>query len=247
MQAGRNRRRLAGAMLAALGFAIAGAGAALLYRTAQTGSDVESGNGIRNGGLSLSETVLNGTTERLGLRAGPRANADELGALTFLHYALAEAAVGRGDRKGWIRELLAARASARQALALEPTRADVSLALAEIEFLLHGAGKPADTALELSFLTAPRELWIVERRIGLGFKLIATAGPDLRSLVAGDVRALGQPYRDTSYYRELARAAYLAGPAAIAFVRGVLATVHEQPLQIFDSDLAQMEAERARN
>jgi hypothetical protein len=237
----------AGAILIALGLATAGSGITLLCRTLKTTDDVVVGNRVRNGGLQLSKAELDDTIERLTIEARPSVNADEGGALTFLHYASAEAAAARANRLAWIRELLAARASARQTLALEPMRADVSLALAEIEFLLRGPGKPVYAALKLSYITAPRELWIVERRIGLELMLVPTAAPEILSYVEDDVRSLGQPYRNTGFYRELARAAFVAGPPAIALVRRVLASVHEQPLQIFNQDLAQMEDEKARN
>ena len=129
---GRRAHSFATVTLIAAGIIIAAAGATLLYRTVKTADLIATAYGVRNGGLSLSEAELNATIARLAEAAGPQADADQEAALTFLHYASAQAAAARGDKGTWLRELLAARVGAREALALEPTRADVSLALAEI-------------------------------------------------------------------------------------------------------------------
>jgi hypothetical protein len=176
------------------------------------------------------------------LEALDGASAAELGALAFFHYAAADEALVRADRTAWQRELIAAGAAARQALSLSPARADLALALAEIEFLRGGPGPNVYQPLELSYHTAPRELWVVQRRIGLGLRLIAVAPRDIVERVISDVHILGEPFRDTDQYRILAQAAYVAGPAALAIVERELGRGHPWPFGAFEKFLSEFRA-----
>ncbi|HZB93311.1 MAG TPA: hypothetical protein VE397_17825 [Stellaceae bacterium] len=200
---------------------------------------VRTGDGVRNGGLRLSRAELLDAAARLEAASGPSPDAEEAGALTFLHYAAADAAAEGGDSAGAVRERAAARAMAVKTLAAAPTRADVSLALAELRFLDGKDRGEIVRPLLLSYETAPRELWIIERRIGLGLRLAATAGPDLMPHIIADIRTLGEPFRSTDYYRELAVAAWRAGPYAVALVGRELAP---EPLSFFNRDLGQLAA-----
>lgn len=161
--------------------------------------------------------------------------AEAAAARMFRHYAAAATA---SDYLHWRRELLEALAAGRQALTENPARADVSLQLAAIEFWLFGAGDAVYAPLRLSFVTAPRELWIIERRIGLDLELVADAAPDLQADISRDIQVLGEPFRDTGNYRILARAAAAAGPLAAARVRKELGPDPPYRLQLFDAYLA---------
>jgi hypothetical protein len=197
---------------------------------------------VRNGGAQLTMAQRDAAIAHLEALPGP--GADALAALAFLHYAAADDLAARHETERWRDELIATGAPARRALALAPTRADVALMLAEVEFLRGGAGTRVYAPLELSYDTAPRELWVVKRRIGLGLRLVATAPGGLGDRIAGDIRILGEPGRDTDNYRVLARAALLAGPAAIATVRRELGLGHPWPFQIFEQYLIELNAQR---
>lgn len=213
-----------------------------LERTWRLAAWIAAGYAVRNGGAQLTTAQRNAVIAHL--EAAARPGADALAALTFLHYAAADdPAAGRGTERRRD-ELIATGALARRALAVAPTRADLALVLAEIEFLRGGAGPAVYAPLELSYDTAPRELWIVERRIGLGLRLIATAPRALGDRIADDIRILGEPFRDTSNYRVLAREAFLAGPAAIATVRRELGLGHPWPFQIFEQYLTELNSQR---
>lgn len=197
---------------------------------------------LRSGDETLSADRLAAGIGQLEQVRAP--NADEYGALAFLHYAAADNALVRRDRMLWQQELDAAATDATEALVRSPTRADLSLILAEIEFLRKGAGPEVYRALTLSYWTAPRELWIVQRRIGLGLRLIAVAPPDLADAIVGDIHILGEPFRDTERYRILAQAAFVAGPAAVGVVERELGLGHPWPFQLFEQDLAELSSKR---
>jgi hypothetical protein len=217
------------------GLAIAAGGGLLLYRTMRSAGAVAAGYGIRNGGAKVTGEEREAAIRRL--EAITRPDAEDEDALTFLHYAAADAAARRHDAALWRRQLRATKKAARATLGLSPTRADAALALAEVEYLLGAPTDAVERPLLLSYLTAPRELWVIERRVGLGLKLAAVASPRLEAHIESDIRILGEPYRSTGNYRILARAAFDAGPAAIALVRDVLARGHPWPFHFFNEDL----------
>ncbi|HEV2302423.1 MAG TPA: hypothetical protein VGR91_12720 [Stellaceae bacterium] len=214
----------------------------LLYRTLRAADAVAASYGVRNGGIELTRNELDSAILRLA--ALPLPGADEEGALTFLDYAAADGAARRHDEAQWRRQLLATREAARRTLLLSPSRADVSLALAEVEYLLHAPRQAVEAPLELSFASAPRELWIVKRRIGLGLRLAPDASPRLEKHIESDIRILGEPFRSLDNYWVLARAALRAGPAAIALVRQILARGHPWPFQFFNQDLDRLSARK---
>jgi hypothetical protein len=195
------------------------------------------------GGEPLPPARLEAGIARLGSLHDP--DGAELGALAFLHYAAAEHAIARNDIEGWRRELTEAAEAAKRGLSVAPTRADLALVLAEVEFLQHGAGAAVYAPLALSYRLAPRELWIAQRRVELGLRLLAVAPPEIGDAVMSDVRMLGEPFRDTSRYRILAQAALAAGPAAVTAVERELGRGHLWPFQIFERDLAELSAQRA--
>lgn len=225
------------AILIVLGLGVGLGGISAVSRELVAGNLVRTGYGVRNGGLMLSLPELLTTASRLAAATAPSPNAEEAGALTFLDYAAAMASMDSGDKATMTRELAAARIAAVQTLSLAPTRADVSLALAEIELLSGKDREAISRPLLLSYVTAPRELWIIERRIAIGLRLAAEATPDLMPHILSDIRTLGEPFRSTDYYLELARAARNGGPYAIALVRRELAAIDDQPLQAFNADL----------
>lgn len=227
-------RRIVASLVLVLGFGIAGGGAVLLWRTGATAGPVATGYRARSG-AEPSRAEIGWALAALDRRSG----ADPAAARLFLRYALANRAP---DRLEWRRQLLAALDDGREALAASPGRADVSLALAEIEFLLFGPGQSVYDPLRLSFMTAPRELWIIDRRIGLGLKLIPSAPADLREDIASDIRVLGEPFRDPHNYWILARAAALASPDAVAVVRAQLSRGHPWPRQLFEQYFAELSA-----
>jgi hypothetical protein len=239
-------RRLGDKLCAAgflvVGLGIAAGGGLLLYRSLRSADAVAAGYGVRNGGIELSGKELDAAI--LHLRALPLPDADEEGALTFLEYAAADRAARARDGARWRRDLLATREAARRALYLSPTRADISLALAEVEYLLHAPQQAVEAPLELSFVSAPRELWIVKRRIGLGLRLAADASPRIEDHIESDIRVLGEPFRSLDNYWVLARAAAAAGPIAIALVREILARGHPGPFQVFNQDLDRLPARK---
>ena len=236
----RRSNSLATAGLVLLGLGIVACGGLLLYRSLRSAEAVAAGYGVRNGGIELSGKELDSAILRLA--ALPLRDADEEGALTFLHYAAADQAARRRDQQEWRRQLSATRIAARRTLSLSPTRADVSLALAETQYLLHAPRQAVEAPLELSFVSAPRELWIVKRRIGLGLRLVPDPWPRLEDHIESDIRILGEPYRSLDNYWVLARAALRAGPAAIALVRQILARGHPWPFQFFNQDLDRLSA-----
>ncbi len=237
----RPRIAYSGLILVVFGLAIAAGGIQLVSRTLATGAMTRLGNNVRNGGLQLSKAALVATAARLDAASAERRTGEEAGALTFLYYAAAEDSMRNGNAAEAQQELAAAKAAARQTLQLAPTRADVSLALAEMEYLT-GANRDAIAKpLLLSYQTAPRELWIIERRIGLGLRLADQASPELLRYIVSDIRTLGEPCRDTALYFELARAAFNAGPYATALVRRELAAINDQPLRAFNQDIDQLE------
>lgn len=231
--------RLSAAAALLLGAGVSLLGYDALSRALSVDALIRAGEGVRNGGLRLSRAELSDTAARLEAASDPSPDAEEAGALTFLHYAAADAAAERGDVAAAQRERATARAMAVKTLAAAPTRADVSLALAELRFLDGQDRAAIARPLLLSYETAPRELWIIERRIGLGLRLAAGAGPDLLPHIIADIRTLGEPFRSTDYYRELAVAAWRAGPYAVALVRRELAP---EPLSFFNRDLDQLAA-----
>lgn len=225
-----------------VGLGIATGGSLLLYRSLRSASAVAAGYGVRNGGLELSGKEVDSAI--LQLTALPLADADEESALAFLDYTAANDAARARDGARWRRDLLATREAARRALYLSPARADVSLALAEVEYLLHAPRQAVEAPLELSFVSAPRELWIVKRRIGLGLFLAADASPRIEAHIESDIRVLGEPFRSLDNYWVLARAAAAAGPVAIALVREILARGHPWPFQFFNQDLDRLSARK---
>jgi hypothetical protein len=232
--------RLSRGAIACLGVAIAVAGALSFERTWHTGGLVAAVDGLRGNGETLPPARLETAISQLEAQHGARAA--ELGALAFFHYAAADEALVHGDRTAWQRELIAAGAAARQALSLSPARADLALALAEIEFLRGGPGPNVYQPLELSYRIAPRELWVVQRRIGLGLRLIAVAPRDVVERVISDIHTLGAPFADTDQYRILAQAAYVAGPAALAIVERELGRGHPWPFGAFETFLGELRA-----
>lgn len=234
--------RFSGLVLFLAGFAVALAGLHFGDETLRSGALIATGNAVRNGGLELSRADLESAAARLEAVSAPDPSADEAGALTFLHYAAADQAMRADDITGAHQELEAAKRNARQTLRRAPTRADAALALAEIEYLEGGGMEAIAPPLLLSYQSAPRELWIVERRIGLGLRVASDANPELLRNIDADIRIMGEPFRDVALYRELAEAAHNAGPYAVALVREQLATQIDQPLQTFNKDLAALEA-----
>ena len=232
------RRRPASAALVLLGLAMAAAGGLLLYLTLRSADAVALGDPLREEGVNPSAAERVAAIARL--EALPRRRANEEDALAFLHYAAADAAARRRDAALRRRELISAREAARATLRQSPERAEAALALAEIDYLLGAPRRQIERALMLSYETAPRELWIAERRIGLGLQLAAAAPPELEARIESDIRFLGEPFRSTENYRVLARAADRAGPAAVELVRDVLARGHPWPFQIFNQDLERL-------
>lgn len=231
-----------GAILVA-GLALAAAGWLGLEQSWRTGDLVAEAARLRIGAETPSPARLETGIRELRAIRNPGAN--ELGALAFFDYAAAEATRSRGDRATAQQQLDEAAAAAREALALSPARADLALVLAEIELLREGAGPKVYEALTLSYRTAPREMWIVKRRIGLGLRLIAVAPHEIADDVMSDVHMLGEPFSDPERYRILAEAAYIAGPAAIATVERELGLGHPWPFGAFEKDLSELRTRRA--
>jgi hypothetical protein len=224
--------RLCGAALAAAGIAMLVGGLVVSWQAWKTGPWIAEAYRIPGGGPVPAASRLAAALAALDGQPG----VDAAAARMHLHYAAAWQAP---DRLEWRRQLLAALGDGREALAADPARADVSLLLAEIEFTLFGPGEWVYAPLRLSIATAPAERWVIEWRIGLDLKLVATAPSDLQAGIARDVRVIGEPGLGLGYYQVLARAAFAAGPAAIAFVRRELAPQHSPwPLDFFDKNLA---------
>jgi hypothetical protein len=240
-------RSAAAALLVVAGLALFLGGFSFARNSLATDALIERSSLAWQGVVSLSIAEMTATNDTLRRVAGERPTADEAAALFFLHSAAASQAAMQRDAATWRRELQAARADALMTLALAPTRGDVALSLAEAEFSLGAADGIVDNALRVSFDVAPRELWIAQRRIMLGLRLIATAPPDIRLNVARDVGMMGEPAQNLGLYRGLASAAFLAGPAAVVFVRSELSVAHEQPLALFNAYLAELEAVRDAN
>jgi hypothetical protein len=236
------RRRLAGILLIVAGLATVAGGASVLSRVARTGDLLEFGTAVRNGGADFTHAELLAAAESFEATSAAARTADEAGALTYLYYAAAQASRRAGDGGAADREMAAARRMAVATLERAPTRADIALVLAAIEFESGKERRAVDAPLLLSYETAPRELWIIERRIWLGLRLAATATPELMSHIVSDIRTMGEPFRSTNLYMELAQAAHAAGAYAIALVRRELAAIHNQPLQTFNIYLAQLDA-----
>ena len=241
--------RVGGISFMVIGAAIALSGASVVARAIETGPLVRIGNDARNGDPRPPAAALPAAIA--GLEALSQRSGDEAGALTFLHYALAEDAIGRGDAAAARQDAARAEAGARETLRLAPARADVALALAELRYR-RGADRAAiEAPLRLSYSTAPRELWIIERRIDLGLRmapLIATEGAwsDLLGDIKRDIRTLGEPGHDPVYYLEIARAAYASGFYAMALARQELAAVSPQSLQVFNQDIEALGAAKPR-
>jgi hypothetical protein len=229
-------------MMLLAGVALAAAGWSALDRARHSGEWVTAADGLRGGGETLPPAPLETGIRELQGQQG--SGADELGALAFLHYAAAENAIATSDSEGWRTHLAAATDAAGQGLALAPTRADLALVLAEIEFLQHGPGAAVYRPLALSYRMAPRELWIAQRRIALGLRLLAVAPRDIADDVTSDIRILGEPFRDTGRYRLLAQAALVAGPAAVTAVERELGRGQLWPFQLFEQYMAELSAER---
>jgi hypothetical protein len=241
---GKAIRSYAGILLIASGLGIAAGGARVLSRVANTADLVATGNDVRNGASDLSHAELLATADRLDASATAR-TADETGAMTFLYFAAAQASLRAGDLTTATAEMATARRMAIETLKMAPTRADVSLTLAWIELAM-GKERPAiDAPLLLSYETAPRELWIIERRIWLGLRLASTATPQLMSHIVNDIRTMGAPFRSSDLYMELAQSARAAGLYAITLVRHELGAIHDQPLQAFNTYLARLDAQAA--
>ncbi|HEX3538475.1 MAG TPA: hypothetical protein VHU15_17080 [Stellaceae bacterium] len=236
------RTRLGRGVILLAGLALAVAGWQSLDRTWHSAEWVAAADGLRGGGETMPPARLEAGIKELQRLQRPQA--DELGALAFLHYAAAENALAANDGDGWRWELSAAAAAARQSLILAPTRADLALVLAEAEFLQHGATAAVYPPLALSYRTAPRELWIAQRRIALGLRLLAVAPREIAEDVTSDIRILGEPFRDSSRYQLLAEAALVAGPAAVTAVERELGRGHPWPFQLFEQDLAELSAKR---
>jgi hypothetical protein len=230
-------------MILLAGVALAAAGWSSLDRARHSAEWVTAADNLRGGGKMLPQARLETGIRELESLQDPAA--DELGALAYLHYAAAETAIAGADSDGWGRELAAAAEAARQGLALGPTRADLALVVAEIEFLQHGATAAVYAPLTLSYRMAPRELWIAQRRIALGLRLLAVAPRDIAEDVTSDIRILGEPFKDTNRYRLLAEAALAAGRAAVTAVERELGRGHPWAFQLFEEDLAELSAQRA--
>ena len=229
--------------IALAGLAIAVAGGISLDRIWHTGGAIADALRLRDAGATFPAARLKADIERLQTIREPEA--DELGALAFFHYATADIARAGGNADAGQRELNEAASAARRALALSPARADLAVALAEIEFLRNGAGPEVYKALDLSYRTAPRELWIVQRRIGLGLRLIAVAPPGLADNIVSDIHILGEPFAPPEQYQMLAEAAFVAGPAAVATVERELGLGHPWPFGFFEKRLSELRANRA--
>lgn len=219
-------------------------GGLLLYLSLRSMDAVAVAYGVRNGGQSLtsaefSEAIAELDRDSLWMPL----DADEAAALTFLHYGAADEAARLSDASTWRAEVLAARTAARTALRRSPMRGDIALALAELEYLLHAPQKSVEQPLALSFISAPRELWIVKRRVGLGLRLFLDVPQNLEAHIESDVRLLGEPFESLDNYEVLARAAWQAGPAAIALVREILARGHPWPFGFFNEDLERLTAQ----
>lgn len=236
---------LVGILLIVAGLAIAAAGVHLLSRVAATSDLVALGTELRNIGTNLSHDELLKAADRLAVTSAAARSADEAGALTFLYYNAALASQRTGDGAAAASEMIAARRAAVETLEKAPTRADISLLLAWIELQTGKARQAIDGPLLLSYETAPRELWLIERRIWLGLRLASSATPELRAHIVNDIRTMGAPFRSTELYMDLAQAARAAGIYAITLVRHELAAIHNQPLQAFNMDLARLDAEAA--
>ena len=237
------RTRLGRGVILIIALAIAAAGWRLFERARHSAEWVAAAEALRSGGDTLPAERL--ATGIRTLEALPEPGAAELGALAFLHYATAENAATANDTETSRRELDAAADAARRGLTLAPTRADLALVLAEIEFLQHGASTAVYAPLALCYRMAPRELWIAQRRIALGLRLLAVAPRDIADNVTSDIRILGEPFRDTSRYRILAQAAFLAGPAAVTAVERELGRGHPWTFELFEQNLAELSAKRA--
>jgi len=230
-------------MILIAGLALTAAGWAAFDRGRHSAGWVAAADRVRGGSEILPPAQLESGIGELQSLDPP--GATELGGLAFLHYAAAENAIAHGDTDGWRRELAAVGDAARRGLAVAPTRADLALVLAETEFLQHGANAAVYAPLALCYRMAPRELWIAQRRIALGLRLLTVAPPDIADDITADIGILGEPFRDTARYRILAQAALAAGPAAVTAVERELGRGHPWPFQLFEQDLAELSAKRA--
>jgi len=237
--------RLSRGIIASAGLALAAGGWLSFDRTLHTAGWVDLASHVRSGDERVPAARIEAATERLAAVRDP--GADEFGALAFLRYAAADDALVRGDRAAWQRDLADAGDAARRGLALSPARADLAVALAEIEFLRHGPGPEVYQLLDLSFRTAPRDMWIVQRRIALGLRLIAVAPPDIADHVVADIRILGAPFADPEQYRILAQAAFVAGPAAEATVERQMGMGHPWAFGAFEKYLGELRAHAAQS
>jgi hypothetical protein len=237
----RDRTFWSGILLAVIGLEIAISGAQLAWQMLRTDPLVRTADNVRDGVVTLPKSELLADAATLEARSGDRRTGDEAGALAILYYAAAQDSQNEGKTDEATREFIAARTMCLQTLAQAPTRADISLALAEIEYLLGHGPDAIEKPLLLSYLTAPRELWIIQRRIDLGLRLAAKASPELRARIVSDVDTLGEPYRDTNLYLILAQAAHNSGPYAVALVRHELAAINPEPLEAFNLDLEKLE------
>jgi hypothetical protein len=217
-------------LLAACGLVLAAAGGWFCWQTLTVDELVAAGDALGRAGAGADAAQLQAALAGLDGQAGAEAAAARM----RLRYALAWK---MPDRLEWRRQLLAALTDGREGLAASPTRADIALLIADIEFVLFGPGSWVYQPLELSFRSAPREEWLIYKRIDLDLRLVAAAPPEAKAGIVGDIAVLGEPFRSTDHYRVLARAAYRAGPAAIAAVRQQLARGHPWPLQFFNEDL----------
>lgn len=237
----RDRTFWSGILLALIGLEMAISGAQLAWRTLRTDSLVRIANDAISGAVRLPKSELLADAAALETRSGDHRTGDQAGAIAFLYYIAAQDSQNEGKTDEATREITAARDMCLETLQVAPTRADVALALAEIEYLLGRDRAAVEGPLLLSYLAAPRELWIIKRRINLGLRLVSQATPDLRAHIASDVETLGEPYRDTNLYLILAQAARNAGPYAVAFVRHKLAAINSEPLEAFNLDIEKLE------
>lgn len=237
-----------GAAIITAGLMLAAAGGGIAWCEARSAGAVATGYGLRNGGLRLTPAQVSSSLAGFGSSTSLLPpTADEEAALTFIYYEAADQAARSRNKVEYQNYLKAAQTSARRVVSLSPTRGDMSLVLAEIEYLLGAPRDAVEHALMLSFMTSPRELWIARRRIGLGLRLAPVDRSDLEQSVEADVRLLGEPYQSLGNYMALAQAAANAGPVAIALVREILARGHPWPFKFFNEDLQRLQTIGARS
>src|SRR5579883_2799146 len=239
-----SRSKCTALALVAAGISLTTAGVFLLYVSLVCGEAMRIAYDERNGANVPRSDIDRAIVQLDGVARFSVISAEGVAALAFLHYA----AAGRARQTNtalWLSELSATRQAARQALRLSPTRADVSLVLAEAEYLLDPSQRNFEAPLLLSLVTAPRELWIATRRIGLELRVFQDVSPEVEVGIEADIRLLGEPYQSLDNYEVLARAASNGGPAAIALVQEILARGHPWPFRFFNEDLERLNRQQS--